>query len=266
MRGRCGWRWGARGVSLGGGPGTRRFDQQGRPRPGWPKPISCATTVEDPHEHVPVMGDITGDGKMEIVVATEAVWAFSCDGRPLLRPDGLFAANIDSPYASPSLADLDGDGKAEVIVFDYHTRAIRAWHGDGRPFGGRDGIVARLPVGCRGVSVADLGGDGIIDLFAGCYWVKLDPRTGKSEVIAMAPGDPMSMTQPTIADVDGDGMADVIFGLLDGRLMIYNTGLRYLPQRVQWGTANGNFRQRRVASPRAHGEAGRTVPQPVAGR
>jgi RNA polymerase sigma factor (sigma-70 family) len=216
------------------------YDHLGMPLAGWPRKISCASEINGPHQHVPVMGDITGDGKMEIVVATEAIWAWSWDGKPLRRPDGVFQANISSPYTAPTLADLDGDGKAEVIIFDQNTRSVRAWHGDGRGVGNADGILAKLPLDCRGVSVADLGGDGIMDLFAGTFWIQFDPKRGKSAVIPMTSGNPYTVTQPTITDVDGDGIADIVFGLQDGRVFVYNTKLAYRPELVQWGTASGN--------------------------
>ncbi len=216
------------------------YTHLGLPLPGWPRKISCASEVNGPHQHVPSMGDITGDGKMEIIVATEAIWAWSWDGKPLVRPDGVFRANISSPYTAPTLADLDADGKAEVMIFDQNTRSLRAWHGDGRGVGNAEGILARLPSDCRGVSVADLGGDGIMDLFAGTFWIQFDPKSGKSTVIPMISGNPYTVTQPTIGDVDGDGIADVVFGLRDGRVFVYNTHLAYPPELVQWGTASGN--------------------------
>ncbi len=123
---------------------------------------------------------------------------------------------------------------------------VRAWPcGDGTGVANPDGILATLPIDCHGVSVANLSGNGIVDLFTGCYWIKFDPNTNKSQVIKLCPGDPESdWTQPTICDVDNDGKADILFGLSDGRLFIYNTHLAYKPELMQWPTANHDFQHR----------------------
>jgi hypothetical protein len=81
----------------------------------------------------------------------------------------------------------------------------------------------------------------VMDFFAGTYWVRRFPD-GTTKITNMLPADAgIEWVQPTIADVDGDGNADVIFGLSDGRLFVYQTGLAYHPDRMQWPTANGNF-------------------------
>jgi hypothetical protein len=50
----------------------------------------------------------------------------------------------------------------------------------------------------------------------------------------------MKWNQPTICDLDGDGKADAVFALADGRVFVYRTGLAYHAQRMQWPTAFGN--------------------------
>src|SRR5207248_1328401 len=132
--------------------------------------------------------------------------------------DGTF-----SPSASPTLADLDGDGKAEIIVFDSQTSTIRAWRGDGTGVRNADGIIATIPETCEGVSVVDLGGDGVMDFFAGTFWVRMDKAGAVTTTNMLPQPTPTSRMQPTVADVDGDGKAEVIFGLPDGRVFIYRT-------------------------------------------
>jgi len=218
-------------------------DSHGDAVPGWPQ------RIDDPGWLAPVMGDIDGDGKMEVVAAFgQHVFAWKWDGKPLACDTeegplkGVFKTGVSAVTASPTLADLDGDGKAEIIIFDEPTKAIRAWHGDGHGLVSEEGIIAELPIECHGVSVANLSGGDVVDLFAGCYWVKFNHKTGKSEVIKMCPEKAGSdWTKPTICDVDGDGKADVIFGLSDGRVFIYNTGLAYKSESMQWPTGNHDF-------------------------
>jgi hypothetical protein len=86
-----------------------------------------------------------------------------------------------------------------------------------------------------------LGGDGVMDLFAGSYWVKWDPKTRASTIINMVPGPAQDDSgQPTICDLEGNGQAEAIFGLRDGRIVVYQTHLACKPQWLQWPTANGN--------------------------
>jgi hypothetical protein len=51
------------------------------------------------------------------------------------------------------------------------------------------------------------------------------------------------MTQPTVCDLYGDGKAEAIFGLRDGRVVVYKTGLAFHPDRAPWPTAQGNFQR-----------------------
>jgi hypothetical protein len=108
---------------------------------------------------------------------------------------------------------------------------------------GADGLVALLSRrNVRGISVVSLGDDPRrMDFFAGSYWIDRRPD-GSTDVIEMVPGNPdMASVQPTVADVEGNGLADVIFGTSDGVVYVYQTKLAYHAERMQWPTANGNF-------------------------
>ena len=94
--------------------------------------------------------------------------------------------------------------------------------------------------GYGGVTVADLGGDGVMDIFAGTAWIKLS-KNGQTQMTQLLPQPNSYATHVTICDADQDGQADLIFGLVDGRVFVYDTGLAYKPEWVQWATQNGNF-------------------------
>lgn len=70
---------------------------------------------------------------------------------------------------------------------------------------------------------------------------KFNPKTGETNTTPMIPAGEINDAQPTICDFDGDGKADIVFGLRDGRVIVYQTGLSYRPKWCQWPTANGSF-------------------------
>ena len=231
-------------------------DAHGVPLPGWPHVIDDASWV------APVMGDLDGDGKMEVVASYGShVFAWRADGSTLPNTtrdgplDGILISNVSATTSSPALADLDGDGKAEIVIYDQRSRAIHAWHGDGAGVGderrgtdpatrpARDaGVIAAVPDG-HGVSVVSLGDDPhVFDFFTGTSWVRRWPDGTTKLMQMVADGSTATeWVQPTVCDVDGDGFADVLIGLSDGRLFVYETGLAYHAERMQWPTANGNL-------------------------
>jgi hypothetical protein len=219
------------------------YDHTGKVLRGWPQSVGRQCLFP------PVMGDIDGDGKMEIVAADQhgqiLVWTW--DGKPLpsTHPKdqftSVFQEGVGASGASPTLADLDGDGAAEIVIYDAAKQSIRGWKADGTELGQDGGVIAKLAEArCAGVTVADLGGDGVMDLFAGTFWVKL-ARDGTSTVTNMLPQTGRMFTQCTISDLNKDGKADILFGLYDGRVFVYETGMEYRPQWMQWPTNNGNF-------------------------
>src|SRR5687768_12328234 len=66
----------------------------------------------------------------------------------------------------------------------------------------------------------------------------------------------VSDTFCTIVDLDKDGTGEVVFGLRDGRLYVYRTGLGYKPEWVKWQTRGGNMRRTGGATPPAFKAAG----------
>ena len=99
-----------------------------------------------------------------------------------------------------------------------------------------------------GVSVAGPDAAGGFDFFAGAWWVHRDkdgtvrtrlmvptvPGTVLSDATVGADGpapEAVDMEcQDTIADLYGDGMAEVLIGTSDGRVYIFHTGLKYTPE------------------------------------
>jgi hypothetical protein len=107
----------------------------------------------------PAIGDVDGDGAVEIVLPTTG-------GLAVIGPGGQHEALLTAGGTlpgDPSLADLDGDGDLE-IAFDRADGTVHVIHHDGSSFGPgwpySLGSLART----SSIALADLAGDGRRDL------------------------------------------------------------------------------------------------------
>lgn len=94
----------------------------------------------DPELDAPVIGDITGDGRLEILVdtgASGAIAAFTAEGEPL---GGHWPVSPGGNHHGKILADVTGDGRLELISWSVppndligeRTRRLAVISGEGR--------------------------------------------------------------------------------------------------------------------------------------
>lgn len=191
-------------------------------------------------------GDLNLDGKLDLVVATGSVDPETEDGPggvialtyvgapdyfklmpgwPLMAVDDLPPKKVPDAFAStPTLGDIDGDGDLEIIIAGM-DRFIYALHHDGShvvgwPLNREDGYMRDNR---STAAVADIDGDGLNEVIVGSnnylYPSCANPYlfyvlNGDSTFV---PGFPIQTTQniessPVVADLDGDGYLDIIFG------------------------------------------------------
>lgn len=190
-------------------------DARLRDRPGWPRysPAGFFST--------PAAADLDGDGRIEIVAGSEAgkLFVWRADGRdlppwPLDLRHRLWAG--PTILDGPTIAIL---GAYQMFILDLMGRPARGWPqptlGWGDSTAATDGRILAVATLAEGVPPARLG---LKDAGAVHAW-RLDGRP--------LPGFPVRLTadsdsSPALADLDGDGAAEIIVGDDAGLLHVFD--------------------------------------------
>ncbi len=175
----------------------------------------------------PAIGDVDGDGLADVAWGSLDAHIYLVRGSDGADKPGWPRYVRDTIFSSPALADLDGDGKPEVIIgADAHA--------EGPPYNTPDGGClhalryddTELPgfpkcidqVIISSPAVGDIEGNGRPDIIVGTgvYWPGRAHRLYAFRCDgSAAPGWPVSTdgqvnTAPALADLDGDGVLDVV--------------------------------------------------------
>lgn len=210
----------------------------------------------------PAVGDVDGDGAVEIVVVVREE---ASPWRPrvhILAADGTTERIIDVegyvPYGTaPALADLDGDAVPEIVV--QTEGALHAWRGDGTPFPGWPVVWSASDhwIGNSAPVVGDVDGDQQPDIVVTSQYAG-SSEWGEVRVYSsggvLHPSFPKLLpigagAVPAIADIDQDGSNEIVvsgdYGTLTAgnydKVWVYDLG-GSAHGRIEWGQFGGGPR------------------------
>ena len=131
--------------------------------------ISFEHVVIDPDgpgdPHIKVVGDINGDGRAEIVVASSSggpvVWYAWPEFTPhVIAPAGRWSTDA-------ALADMNGNGRGDLVISEWYTHGRIEWYEDPAPGGDPAGPWKRHVIGegrAHDIRAIDIDGDGQVEL------------------------------------------------------------------------------------------------------
>ncbi|WP_432825050.1 SpvB/TcaC N-terminal domain-containing protein [Dactylosporangium sp. CA-092794] len=182
--------------------------------------------------------DLAGDGALDLVeLDGDAAGFYKRTEDGDWAPHRAFTSMPNLRWDDPNLRliDLDGDGRADVLItgqaaFTWHPSLAEDGFGPPRravhPLDDEDGPRLVFADGTDSVFVADMSGDGLVDLVritngAVCYWPNLGyGRFGARIVMENAPrfddGDQFDPHRIRLADIDGSGVTDIVYLGRDG--------------------------------------------------
>jgi hypothetical protein len=224
------------------------FKGDGAFLPGWPKIID--TTAFGLISSTPAIGDLEGDGDLEIVVQ-EANRDEDVGELYVFHHDGTLVSGWPKDIGvggntSPILGDLDGDGDLEIlaaaVVTDYTPSEATVFirHHDGSDFSGwpqivRANLLNDFAAELRtGLSMADLDGDGQLEIL-------MSTRGGNANTLHVLSSHGQLLWEasreryvfvmnsiPVATDVNGDGDLEVMISkfqnmpIVSGRIEVFD--------------------------------------------
>lgn len=196
-----------------------------------------------------VCADIDADGDLDIVTGGyTGLHLYLNTGSPSLpaftEQPGFFSLLNVGSLPVPDLADIDGDGDPDLLVGLSEDGGVRVYTNTGSPGAAQFSNAEMQTIGDIGLYAypvfCDLDGDGDQDILCGrdshgfVYYQNngsaADPLWEANSSLFAGLGNATYWNSPDLADLTGDGLADLVFGSADGPLYYYvNTGTQGAP-------------------------------------
>ncbi|MDH4035873.1 MAG: C25 family cysteine peptidase [Candidatus Krumholzibacteria bacterium] len=200
---------------------------------GFPLPLGSETSSS------PVVGDIDGDGDLEIVVCADKVYAFNSDGSEVINGDGdaqtwgVLSPVGGSFVAHAALARLDAAPGLEVIAASRDLKQVYVFNHQGALLPGWPRSAENFVR--AGVAAGDLDGDNLLEVIAvdekgviyawnadGSEFIDGDFNPLTQGVFFRMPNCTFNYSTPAMADIDGDNMEELIVGSQGDQLYVFN--------------------------------------------
>jgi hypothetical protein len=207
------------------------FKKDGSILPGWPKTTAYLCWAS------PVVGDIDGDGDLEIITYDVGGTVYAWHHNGVEVRDGDSNPATDGPFfktknpgtwhlSTPALADMDEDGVVEMIVCS-PMDSIYCLNGNGSRVPGWPQKVLDTNANITASpAVGDIDGDGHLEMVvqssaARVYGLNHDGTvmTGWPKWVNCSTGT--IAPSPALADLDGDGKLEVVVAGIDKKCYIF---------------------------------------------
>jgi hypothetical protein len=230
------------------------WDKDGHILPGFPFAILDSLVGSNSYS-APVLVDLTGDGRLEIVCCSHSdvtnaggiIYAVKYDGTNL---PGFPKTVPNWIYGAPIVADIDGDSQLEIIIGEYGSSPTPAFYVFSYNVDGS--LVNNFPMGpyhgsANQITVADIDNDNQFEIIFDENVT--EAGLGRYRALNMdatnVTGWPLelmqntSFQQPLLGDLNNDGILDLVggsfnFDISNKQVFVYvwNTGLPYNPTKI----------------------------------